>query len=160
MSPRWKDLSAPQKIAAVRMKWEPGISASGIASFFDGASRSAVIGFYHRHAKNLTDTPLRSTARGEALVARKQHAPKARICIRKERRPLPPPPIIPLEQHLCGKPMVMLKTGQCKWAVNDATPHELHLFCGIEADGPYCAVHAARGVQSRDALSRSRGEVG
>lgn len=49
---------------------------------------------------------------------------------------------------LCdGVPLVELKSGQCKWAVNDGATARDHLFCGkttAESDRPYCQHHLFR----------------
>lgn len=39
-------------------------------------------------------------------------------------------------------PLMALNRGVCKWPVNDAPRGVEHLFCGLPADGPYCAHHA------------------
>ena len=145
MSLHWKHLSTPQKIEAVKAVYAPGMPGSQIASFFDGASRSAVISLYTRYPDALSATPLRAAQR---TTQRVQRARRARQPAVKTYQPLPEPAFIPTEIHRCGKPLVMLARNECKWPVNDASGEELHLFCGSEAHGPYCGFHAGRAYRS------------
>ena len=45
--------------------------------------------------------------------------------------------------QVIGKPLLMLNANDCRWPVNDAHPHEPHLFCGVDAGvgERYCRHH-------------------
>lgn len=53
-------------------------------------------------------------------------------------------------------PLMELKRGECKWAVNNAPPKGIHLFCGnpAETGKPYCTGHAQLSYQSRRPLDQ------
>lgn len=164
MSLHWKSLDTAGKISAIAGIYEPGMSASHIAANFNGATRNAVIGLYHRHADKLDQWPLRDHGGYSADRPRKAReaksptirrsgitglfmgvaTPKATETGDTAPKPLPTPRTVPHEAKLCGKPMMMLKAMECRWAVNNAEPGETHLFCGLPAEGSYCAHHKSR----------------
>ena len=162
MSIHWRQLSTAEKIEAVKTAWEPGVSASQIAANFNGVTRNAVIGLYHRYPDDLAGVPLKKpTASVKAMVkakARKNYTVRVPSTIRPkidapqmEPEPEPLPEIGEVEAHLCGRPLPMLSAHQCRWPVNDAPYGEMHLFCGVPADGSYCEAHGSRARHRRAA---------
>ena len=197
MSIHWQNLDTPAKIEAIKTVWQKGFSASDIAKHFDGASRGAVIGMYHRYSDKMNSHPLRTGSKGprnqqwtgadkaKAIKALKsgvtcaqlgemfgmsRNAASGRVLRDKELRAIgfsgkagarvysfgqaaPKIPVKPMkfaatEFDVASRnvPLMMLEARECRWPVNNAAPGEEHLFCGLEADGPYCAHHAARRI--------------
>lgn len=140
MTVHWQDLDRDAKIQAIRTVWRDGISASKIAAHFRGASRNAIVGMYDRWGDRLGDTPLRPPAVERKVDRVPRPARRALPRLVKRR----PPPAVAEEQHLVGVPMTMLHARQCKWPVNEAEIGETHLFCGLAADGSFCAHHHDR----------------
>jgi hypothetical protein len=129
------------KIEAVKSVSEPGMSASQIASYFDGATRNAIIGLFHRHAL-VFEGKARLRTRTDT-AARIAVAKRGRIKSRKS-APLPSVELHKTETHLCGRPLFDLKAKECRWSVNEAEPSELHLFCGMPTETTYCQHHTSR----------------
>ncbi len=166
MSIHWKSLNTAGKISAIAGVYEPGMSASYIAANFQGATRNAIIGLYHRHADKLGQWPLLPHGKGSHPTTRREPRPegkgtsirrsgltglfmgvatsKPKATERTAPKPLPAPRVVSYEAKLCGKPMMMLQAKDCRWAVNDAEPGETHLFCGLPAETAYCSHHTAR----------------
>lgn len=143
----WQNLDRQGKIDAIRTVWRDGMSAAQIAAHFHGATRNAIVGMYDRWGDRLEGHPLRP-ATVQPNVVRVPRAPRRRA---KPRATVPakifkakPKPAFAEEQQLAGVPMMMLGPRQCKWPVNEAEIGELHLFCGLEADGSFCAHHHSR----------------
>jgi GcrA cell cycle regulator len=150
MSIHWRQLDTTGRIQAIRSVWVAGCTSKEIAAHFDGATRNAVIGMYHRYPNSLIDKPL---APGHVVYdpgtqkIRRRRSSTAFPTANKLSKPLVAPPIVASEQHVCGKTMMMLKRQQCKWPVNDPDKADLHLFCGIATRTIYCEVHAVRSVR-------------
>lgn len=156
MSLHWRMLSTAEKIEAVKTAWHPGISASRIAAHFYGATRNAVIGLYSRYPSDLSGTPLKKPTK--AVVAMVEAKTKRNYTVRipstlrphfDEPTPIQEPAIEEMDWHVCGKPLAMLGSGQCKFPVNDAAVGEMHLFCSMAADRSFCNVHMQRAYRSR-----------
>lgn len=141
----WKHLKCQEKIEAIKVIWEAGMSARHIAANFDGATRFAVIGLYGRHGDKLKDHPLRLPCNqlGAARVRKEKT-----VSIRHPTAPQPPrrPPAYVGGPILAGKPLMMVGAKECRWPVNDAEVGEVHLFCAMPADGIYCSHHRLRGT--------------
>ena len=139
----WRSLGTEDKIEAIRTVWFPGATSREIAAHFDGATRNAVIGIYGRYPDKLMHHPLPAHKRVE------REEKQGRMVSLRPRSSLPPRPlrVVTNETALCGKPLLMLKARECRWPVNDAARDEIHLFCGLPADGPYCQHHKIRAVQ-------------
>lgn len=65
--------------------------------------------------------------------------------------------------QVIGRPLLMLKANDCRWPVNDAHPHEPHLFCGVDAGvgEHYCRHHKTdyRRNVAHDVRSQRRGKI-
>lgn len=153
MSIHWQDLDTTGKITAIQSIWSDGMSAAQIAAHFQGATRRAVIGMYDRWRDDLAKTPLRPPLR-QSNVVRVPREPRRRAKPRATASAPPKAKLVRLdEQQLAGIPMVMLRAHRCKFAVNEADVGETHLFCGLPADGAFCAHHHGR-VYHRQHLDR------
>lgn len=144
----WRQLSTAEKIEAVKSTWFKGISAREIAARFDGASRNAVIGLYDRYPDDLASAPLNKPKGAVKAEARAKTGRNFIVRRPSTRKPIAPTtPVVEQagEYHVCGRPLMMLARGRCKWPVNDAEVGETHLFCCVPANGSYCEAHAARG---------------
>lgn len=155
MSLHWKSLPTSDKIEAIKTVWIPEASASEIASCFNGATRNAIIGVYHRYTSELAGHPLRTPSRLMRAVRQRRDPSHSEGAVRQRRDPaikLKPhatytmreAPVSVGEAHLCGKPLVMLEHKECKFPVNEAEQGGLHLFCGLPTEGSYCAHHKMR----------------
>jgi hypothetical protein len=131
---KWKRLGQQGRIDAIKMAWEEGDSGTDIAARL-GVTRNSIAGVYFRHAEALKEYP-RKGNRGPRR--------KAVLPVVVQAPPKPPRPEWVDESHGAGRPLMMIQRRQCKWPVNDAAPDELHLFCGLPAEGPYCSHHASR----------------
>lgn len=147
----WKELTREGRIEAIRSVWFPGCSTAQIAANFADTTRNAIIGVYNRYGKEfLSDKPLRSHAAADADKKHKnRRARKAMRFLPVPPKPLPPLVEIAFEHRLCGKPLLKLGANECKWSVNDASGEDLHIFCGMPADGSYCHHHRTRAHQPR-----------
>lgn len=164
----WRALDTAGKISAIAGVYEPGMSASHIAANFEGATRNAIIGLYHRHREKLTQWPLLPHGQGSNPTERPRKAraqskapairrsvitglfmtpPRAKPAPKPIPAPLPRPVVVRGTLATVGKPMMMLKANECRWAVNDAAKDELHLFCSMPTEASYCHHHAVRAVQ-------------
>lgn len=152
MSVHWKELDTPSKIEAVKSIFQPGMSGSQIASFFDGATRNAVIGLFHRYPGNFDGVKLRT----RTDVADRVRVAKRRYKT-KTAKPLAIPEPAPNETQLCGRPLFDLARNQCRWPVNDAEPGETHLFCGIATEASYCDHHASLSYRERPIMQGRAG---
>jgi hypothetical protein len=147
MSIHWKLLSTAEKIEAVQTVWQPGMSASQIAAHFNGVTRNAVIGLYHRHAAHLADVPLKKPTIAVTAMVKAKTGKNYTVRTARPKSDAPDlvPEYIPEPSahgwHGCGKPLMLLEAHQCKWPVNDAPVGELHLFCSMPAERSYCKVH-------------------
>jgi hypothetical protein len=121
------------RIAAVQAAWWKGCSMGQLGAML-GTTRSAISGVYGRHPELRTSHPLRpASVRGATFVSGIPRPPK------------PLPVLTPAgESHGAGRTLQMLQAHQCKWPVNDAGSGELHLFCALPAEGPYCQHHKRR----------------
>lgn len=45
-----------------------------------------------------------------------------------------------------ARPLIEIKANECRWPVNDASPGQAHLFCGLPVKPihPYCPTHCTR----------------
>jgi hypothetical protein len=147
MSIHWRQLPTWGKIEAVRSVWYSGISAREIAAHFNGATRNAIIGLYDRYPDDLANAPLNKPKGSTGAEARAKTGRNFIVRKPSARKPATPAPVVEQagEYHVCGRPLMMMAKGRCKWPVNDAEVGETHLFCCIPANGPYCGAHAARG---------------
>lgn len=146
----WKELTREGRIEAIRSVWFPGCSTAQIAANFKDVTRNAIIGMYHRFPNSLTDKPLRSHAAADADKKHKNRRARATMRFLPSHaisKPLPQPVEIAFEHRLCGKPLMMLQSGECRFSVNDASGEDLHLFCALPADGAYCHHHKSRAHQ-------------
>lgn len=148
----WKELDSQGRIDAIRAVWFPGCSTREIAASLVGTTRNAVIGMYHRFPNSLTDKPLVKRGIIDEVAAksrkdRKRRAPVTFLFADKTSKPLPPLVEIAFEHRLCGKPLMMLQSSECRFPVNEASGEDLHLFCALPADGSYCGHHRQRAHQ-------------
>lgn len=149
----WSQLTTQGRIDAIRSVWRPGMSAAQIAAHFDGVSRNAVIGIFHRHAKKIgasmylgvkgengQEKPKRKGKSANNLVWRMKQKPKLRV--------VKPEPAIERAvfgaPHVAGIRLADFNSHRCKWCINDPEQGaNEHLFCGETTnDGPYCAYHS------------------
>ncbi len=143
----WKQIGTMGRIDAIRQVWFSGCSTAQIAAHFEGATRNAVIGIYHRYGlSHLFDKPLvaRSAINDAGRKSKKRRIARPAINFLAPSKPLPEPVEAPTEARLCGKPLTMLQAKECRWPVNNAVGDEVHLFCAIPADRMYCAHHIGR----------------
>lgn len=56
-NPSWKEMALDEKVEAIKKYKDDGLSASQIASRFDGCSRSAVLGVVYRNISGESDFP-------------------------------------------------------------------------------------------------------
>jgi len=119
-------------------------------------SRNAVIGVVHR------DATLRKIGlHGGSGAPLKQKARLPRV-LAQPPKPIVKPVVIapkPVLRESRSVTLMDLKRGDCKWAVNNAPPKGIHLFCGNPAqpDKPYCACHTALAVRSVRHLDQLQG---
>lgn len=132
-----------EKIEFVKKFWAQS-SASAIAMHL-GLTRNAVIGMVHRLglSRKAAPPPEKKT------VAKKTWTSKARLVPRLPPPPQPLHPLLPaVKEYIMGqgKPLLELEPDECRWAINDATRDESHVFCGAKKYGdlPFCEEHAAR----------------
>jgi hypothetical protein len=144
VSIHWKALDTPAKIEAVKSIFQPGMSGSQIAACFDGATRNAVIGLFHRYPGNFAGVKLRT----RTDVADRVRVAKRRFKSKTAKSIAIPEPA-PGEMQLCGRPIDALAKIDCRWPVNDAEVGELHLFCGVPTEATYCSHHASRAYRER-----------
>lgn len=118
-----------------------GASAAQIGSVFR-VTRNAVIGIVSRDASLKAIGFARSPGQrkdGQPKRQRREVSPRYRLPFE-----VPPPPARPVitgTPHCVGLPMASLRPNQCKFSVNDAGPHETHLFCAMPSDGAWCPHH-------------------
>lgn len=144
-STQWRSLDTQGRIEAIRQVWFPGCSTTQIAAKLGGVTRNAVIGIYHRYPNSLVDVPLsKRGVVGDLAERKKRRASVTFLFSDKTSKPLRADPIFAEESSLCGKPLMMLKAKECRWPVNEPEADELHLFCGMAAEGSYCHHHKAR----------------
>lgn len=151
MSIHWRELSTSQKIEAVKSAWYSGISAREIAAHFNGATRNAIIGLYGRYQEDLAATPLQKPTKSVVAMAKANTG--RNFTVRRARRlttpdfeaePFKPPEPEATEWHLCGRPLMLIAKGQCRFPVNDAAIGETHLFCCMPAEKSFCDFHQKR----------------
>lgn len=150
MSIHWptKALDPAGRVEAIRAAYTPGASLKLLGQRL-GTSRNAIAGVYHRARGELADCPLMTP--GEVREAsRRRKAEPRKPEPKPVSRALPAPRVQSDESHGAGRPLMMLAARQCKWPVNEAERGQEHLFCGLPAEGSYCAHHAARGVTTPD----------
>lgn len=154
----WSNLTTDQRISAIRDIYEPGMNSTAISAHFKGASRNAIVGMYHRYPDRFTDKPL-PTAAKYIEAKRKRHASKPLKQIARKpvetREPLP----TRNRPSTVGRPLVAIYAGMCKWAVNDAEPGEVHLFCGAPTERVYCAGHSRLAYSAGTESERSAHRV-
>lgn len=148
-STQWRSLDTQGRIDAIRQAWFPGCSTAKIAAQLEGVTRNAIIGMYHRFPNSLIDKPLVSRGPiGNIAERKKRRAPVTFLFADKTSKPLKAAPVVAEEAILCGKPLMMLKAQECRWSVNEACGgDDLHLFCGLPAEGSYCGHHRMRAHQ-------------
>lgn len=146
----WSD----EEIALLRKMALEGATARQIADALPTErTRSAVLGACHRFG-----VQLKSGHGGRAPVIKTPREPRPK----PEPKPKPDVAKASLEPKPIGGaritmaatlfecravPLAEIREGQCKWAVNNAEPGEVHLFCGNATDDilhPYCRPHARR----------------
>lgn len=145
MSIHWKSLDRAGRIEAIKEIWEPGMSSREIAAHFHGVTRNAIIGLFTRWSDEFGGCQLPYAPKSKGPGSTKER----RVRIRA-RAPKAPKPVVYRdmgETHGVGRPIVDLGASQCRWPVNDATPQQEHLFCGLPSRGSYCDHHAARAVR-------------
>lgn len=162
----WRDLTAAQRIQAVKDVWQEGCSASQIADavssrFGCTVKRGAITGIYHRHREKLSGYSLQ-TPKQERPAGKPRHNPGSwktgknagrrgnmfgRELKDKDRKPATVPAEPTGENGPLNLTLMQLRPGQCKWPVNDGGPF---LFCGhgTEEGRPYCTEHANRAVSA------------
>jgi hypothetical protein len=143
-----------------------GKSAGEIAAKWR-LTRNAVIGRVSRD-KMLSEIGLRGGQGGGARIKQSRYPgvmsdPKRKpanavntlmVAMAREGRPAERVrPAAPTKFACRSVPLMDLNRGDCKWPVNNAARGEMHLFCGIPADGPYCAAHHRRSVDRRSAMN-------
>jgi len=150
---QWRTMDTQGRIEAIRQAWFPGCSSAKIAAQLEGVTRNAIIGMYHRFPNSLTDKPLVSRGPVGNIAERKKksRASVTFLFAAKTSKPMKAAPIFAEESALCGKPLVMLMAHECRWPVNDSERDELHLFCGMPAEGSYCAHHKLRSYRANGA---------
>ncbi|MCV3209628.1 hypothetical protein OHD62_17440 [Mesorhizobium sp. YC-39] len=165
----------PEEIDAIALWLRDGQSAAAIANRLSKqrkapVSRNAIIGVVHRNkrlaaiglsggsgqpVKGSTGPRAPSVPRMQKPV---QHLRAGNIRGKKEGRahdpvfsaPAPKPVDDGISPHVYDAtarhvPLVDLRNGECRFAVNDAALGEQHLFCGKAAGfGSYCPHHARR----------------
>lgn len=165
---------SPREIDLAAALWKDGASAQEIAQALwqrleSYRSRSAVLGLMARNRERFPHrgTGVRRVARSRADIPKPERPRRASVPAVK---PPPAPRQQPAEdlRHLRAPtpprrrtifkdphaydaasrhvPLVDLRSGDCRFPVNNAALGEAHLFCGLQAapDAPYCAHHAAR----------------
>lgn len=153
------------EVETVRAALLEGLSARQIAERVRkvhgrDANRNQVVGLVHRRHQLIEigfRGPRTRASSSKKREAQASPAKTRRTLPRKpekaDPRPCHCPPLeagpvdVPAPKPLF-LPLAELGTG-CKWAVNDAAPGELHLFCGAARQGlgPYCPHHAARAFE-------------
>ena len=150
MTIAWREMDTKGRIEAVRSVWYPGASSAKIAACFEGATRNAVIGIFHRYPNSFIDMPLNRTAVDEAhRKSTKRKQSPIFLLKDKSTKPLPAIKVVATESHLCGRPLTMLAAKQCRWPINNAQGDELHLFCGSPAVRSYCEHHTTRSINTK-----------
>lgn len=117
-SPKWTE----NRVAEASKLWAKGLSASNIAAEIGGVSRNAVAGLALRNRELFPQ-------RGRKF---------------KSVWAVPVIPATDYDTQSLHKPLLDLQANECRWPVGH--DHRGHLFCGHEADGPYCKHHKARSV--------------
>lgn len=160
MTAHWRELGTLGRIEAIRSVWFPGCSTSQIAANFHDVTRNAIIGIYNRYGRShLSDKPL--TARSPINKAGVEKKQRRIVRAPANFKPaalfklIPEPVKVATETNLCGKPLMMLQARECRWPVNDPEPMGIHLFCGLDADGAYCAHHRSRAYRPADTRQRA-----
>lgn len=104
--------------------------------------------------------PVRPPAPEPNPAAARQRLHPGNIARKKESRAFDPAEgkpvaVAPTRFECRGIPLVDLRPGDCKWAVNDAGVGEVHLFCGNPAIGSYCRDHFVRSLGRGTETERS-----
>ncbi len=146
-----------------------GLSSAEIAlELGDGRSRNAVQGIVYRYREQIgvgfsrpPGWQAKSTRQDSGKAGNLSlRARRARQRSLKAKAPaFAPEPVTssvvaipepePLNLTLCD-----LAKGQCKWPVNDPPRGGVFLFCGHDAEGPYCAHHTLRAIGEGTASER------
>lgn len=134
----------PEEKQRVAEMLREGLSASQIGHRF-GKTRNSVIGVVGRD-NELREIGFARSRSGASKPNREISTPT--VVFPRTVKPIPAPHLRPMEQHMAGAPMKMLKAHQCKFAVNEAEVGDVHLFCGADTDGgSWCGFH--RGLAYR-----------
>lgn len=164
----WSSLTTQGRIDAIKAVWQPGMSAAQIAAHFDGVSRNAIIGIFHRHANKVGTMRLNP----KGTNGQEEHRPKLpraqprkakasnNLAWRVQRKLSVVKPEPAIERATFGAPqtagilLTMLDGHRCKWPINDGGPF---LFCGevTKEDRPYCPFHATAAVGQGTESERS-----
>ncbi len=130
-----------------RLKAE-GMSATKIVELhFPGRSKNGIIGRWHRMGLCKSMDTMRLERRAMAKVPTKTSAVR-RTPFQKTPEQDKEEPYV--RQQLTIVPnqepvgLLDLKSGECRWPVNDPTPPETFLFCGAKSEetSSYCPTHA------------------
>ncbi|MCO6407339.1 GcrA family cell cycle regulator [Hoeflea alexandrii] len=158
----WRIMDPAEKIAAIKRVYEPGYSASQIASLIPGAVRNGIISIYHRKASEFVNCPLLPRQGGNGQRKKrpeKQRAPRivrtstikaALAPRRKASEPKPPKPVAEpvINPEFRMIALIDLGRDECKWPVEGAGEHAR--FCGCVTHEPgksYCEFHHQISVQ-------------
>jgi hypothetical protein len=170
LPPEWSALTAEQRDAIIRPRWEGGASAAEIAKHdFRGATRNAVIGRVTRGKMGSRVTNPRPKAPGRSARMR-DPSNLERPLPKVSRLPMATPafvstipprpragsfdPLTQVRPALPGTTPISLmdlparEGGLCRFAVEGG-------YCGVETEAMYCDAHAPL-VYNSDALAHRR----
>jgi GcrA cell cycle regulator len=150
------DLWTDERVAALRLWWSEGATATAIAERLGGVSRSAVLGKIFRLRLAAAATTAATTAAEKAAPDVSSPAALAR---RPRGRRKKSPQIVHAATRRRGKSLLELKNDSCRWPFGrPGTPS--FFFCGapgadLERGMPYCAVHARRAYRSGESVAEA-----
>ena len=159
--PAWTD----ERTLLAKELWEKGISAGEIASQLGGITRNAVIGKVHRSIwgnRSKTGAPVeekkpRKKSRSRIFTPKKAVEQQPVTDIESPADIFPERALIVSSSFNEGgpRPLLQLKSKDCRWPINDSTPTQGFLFCAApveEGCKTYCEAH--RGVAFQDRSGR------
>lgn len=142
--PDWTKLTLAERKEKVLPLVREGHSATEIALVFDNASRNAIVGFRHRHAKDIDRADKTREKPTKPKTSRRRETAKPK----RATSPVAPTPIPAPEPQPEHAVPFLQANGSCKWPLWDRPSvnlDDMKVCGGARHDaGPYCAHHAER----------------